>query len=58
MYPAFKSGIYSGKRSVQDGIIITSWTFHMMANVFGYQDDTTELAHKLIEVIKARTKQS
>jgi protease I len=56
MYPAFKSGIYSGRGVVQDGIIITSGTCPAMAKAFGYKDGTTELTQKLIEVIKARNK--
>jgi putative intracellular protease/amidase len=56
MYPAFKSGIYSGKGVVKDGNIITSGTCPWMAKEKGYKDGTEELTRTLINVIKATTK--
>lgn len=55
MYPAFKSGIYSGNGVVQDGNIITSGMCPWGAKIYGHKDGTTELTQKLIEEIKART---
>jgi putative intracellular protease/amidase len=56
MYPAFKSGIYSGNGVVQDGNIITSGTCPWMAKMMEHQDGTTELTRALINLIKARNK--
>jgi putative intracellular protease/amidase len=56
MSPVFKSGIYSGRGVVQDGIIITSGVCPAMAREKGYQDGTGMLAQTLIDAIKAKTK--
>jgi putative intracellular protease/amidase len=56
MSPTFKSGIYSGRGVIQDGIIITSGVCPAMAKEKGYPDGTEMLTQTLIAAIKAKTK--
>jgi putative intracellular protease/amidase len=56
MSPTFKSGIYSGRGVVQDGIIITSGVCPAMAKEKGYQDGTEMLTQTLIDAIKTKSK--
>ena len=56
MYPALKSGIYSGRGVVQDGVVITSGTCPWMAKMPGHQDCTAELTRTLIKVMTTRTR--
>lgn len=54
--PTFKSGIYSGRGVIQDGIIITSGVCPTMAKEKGYPDGTEMLTQTLIAAIKAKVK--
>jgi len=56
MSPTFKSGIYSGRGVIQDGIIITSGVCPAMAKEKGYSDGTEMLTQTLIAAINAKAK--